>query len=49
MQALLLRLATRLPSPARALVTRQRVTLLVEFAKFGLVGCVGFAVDTAVV
>jgi len=49
MQALLLRLATRLPSPARALVTRQRVTLLVEFTKFGMVGCLGFSVDTAVV
>ena len=49
MQALLLRLATRLPSPARALVTRQRVTLVVEFAKFGTVGCLGLAVDTAVV
>lgn len=49
MQALLLRLATRLPAPARALVTSQRITLLVEFAKFGMVGCCGFVVDTAVV
>jgi putative flippase GtrA len=49
MQALLLRLATHLPAPARTLVTSQRIGLLVEFVKFGLVGCCGFVVDTAVV
>ena len=48
MQALLLRLATCLPSPARALVTK-RVALVIEFAKFGIVGCFGFATDTAIV
>jgi putative flippase GtrA len=49
MQALLLRLARRLPAPARALVTSQRIRLLTEFIKFGMVGCCGFVVDTAVV
>ena len=49
MQALLLRLATHLPPPARTLVTTQRIAVLVEFAMFGTVGCCGFVVDTAVV
>lgn len=49
MQALLLHLAARLPAPARVLVTSQRIALLVEFIKFGMVGCCGFVVDTAVV
>lgn len=49
MQALLLRLAACLPAPARSLATCQRIALLVEFVKFGMVGCCGFAVDTSVV
>ena len=49
MQTLLLRLATRLPPPARILATEQRVTLLAEFMMFGMVGCCGFVVDTATV
>jgi putative flippase GtrA len=49
MQALLLRLATQLPSPARQLATEARIQTLVQFAMFGVVGLVGFVVDTATV
>lgn len=49
MQTLLLRLATHLPPQARTLVTDQRITLLVQFMMFGLVGCFGFVLDTATV
>lgn len=49
MQALLLRLATRLPSPARRFATPARLALLVQFLMFGTVGTIGFVVDTAVV
>jgi putative flippase GtrA len=49
MQALLLRLATQLPSPARDLATEARIRLLVQFTMFGMVGFVGLALDTATV
>jgi putative flippase GtrA len=49
MQGLLLRLATRLPLPARHLATPARIATLVQFTMFGAVGTVGFAFDTATV
>lgn len=49
MQALLIRLATHLPPPARGMVTDQRIALLVQFVMFAMVGCCGFVVDTATV
>ena len=49
MQALLLRLATQLPPPARQLATPGRIATLVQFLMFGTVGTVGFLVDTATV
>jgi putative flippase GtrA len=49
MQALLLRLATQLPPPARQIATEARLRLMVQFAMFGTVGTLGFIVDTAVV
>ena len=49
MHALLVRLATQLPRPARHLATPARIALLVQFLMFGTVGTVGFLVDTAVV
>jgi len=49
MQALLLRIATQLPPPARDLATEARVQLLVQFLMFGTVGTFGFAVDTSIV
>ena len=49
MQALLLRLATQLPPPARQLATPARIATLVQFLMFGTVGVAGFLVDTATV
>lgn len=49
MEALLLRLATQLPTPARNFATEARVRLLAQFTKFGTVGTAGFVVDTVVV
>jgi putative flippase GtrA len=49
MHALLLRLATRLPPPARRLATATRIATLVQFLMFGAVGMVGFLADTATV
>ncbi len=49
MQALLLRLARHLPSPARHYATRARVFVLVQFLKFGTVGTLGWLADTATV
>jgi len=49
MQALLLRVATQLPPPARSLVTEARIRLLVQFFMFGTVGTFGWAIDTCVV
>jgi putative flippase GtrA len=45
----LLRLATRLPPPARRLATPARIATLVQFMMFGTVGAVGFLFDTATV
>ncbi len=49
MHALLLRLTPFLPPPLRAHATGARIATLVQFMKFGVVGVVGFMVDTAVV
>ncbi len=49
MHALLVRLATQLPPPARQLASPARVAALVQFLMFGTVGTVGFLVDTATV
>jgi putative flippase GtrA len=49
MHALLLRLATRLPPPARRFATPERVFTLVQFLMFSSVGAVGFVADTATV
>jgi putative flippase GtrA len=49
MQALLLRLTPLLPPPLRDLATLERVGTLVQFMKFGVVGVIGFLIDTAVV
>jgi putative flippase GtrA len=49
MNALLLRLATQLPHPARRHATPGRIATLVQFLMFGTVGFVGFLFDTATV
>ena len=49
MHTLLLRIATRLPYPARRLATEARLRTLVQFLMFGSVGTVGFLTDTATV
>ena len=49
MHALLLRLATQLPPPARSVATPARIAVLVQFLMFGTVGMAGFLVDTAIV
>jgi putative flippase GtrA len=49
MHALLLRLATQLPQPARQIATAARIDTLVQFLMFGTVGTVGFVADTATV
>jgi putative flippase GtrA len=49
MQALLLRLTPLLPPPLRVHATPARIVTLVEFLKFGVVGVIGFLIDTAVV
>ena len=49
MHALLLRLATQLPPPARHFATPARIATLVQFLMFGTVGVVGFLFDTAAV
>jgi putative flippase GtrA len=49
MHALLLRLATQLPPPARHFATPARIATLVQFLMFGTVGVVGFLFDTATV
>ena len=49
MQALLLRLATQLPQPARNMATEARIHMIVQFAMFGTVGLAGLVVDTATV
>jgi putative flippase GtrA len=49
MDAMIARLSFALPGPARRLATPGRIALLSEFIRFGLVGLVGFCVDTAIV
>src|SRR5208282_2330536 len=49
MHALLLRLTPWLPPPLRAHATPARIATLVQFTKFGVVGVIGFLIDTAVV
>jgi putative flippase GtrA len=49
MHALLIRLASLLPAPARDAVTEERLRVLVQFMMFGTVGTLGWVVDTAVV
>ena len=49
MHAMLLRLATRLPAPARNFATGPRIHTLVQFLMFAAVGCCGFVLDTATV
>ena len=49
MHALLLRLATQLPPPARDFATEARIRTLVQFLMFGTVGAFGWVLDTATV
>jgi putative flippase GtrA len=49
MNGLLLRLATRLPTPARRWATPGRIITAAQFLKFGAVGAIGFLFDTATV
>jgi putative flippase GtrA len=49
MHALLVRLATQLPPPARQFISPARVAMLVQFLMFGTVGTIGFLVDTGTV
>ncbi len=49
MNALLLRIATQLPPPARDLATEARIRMLVQFLMFGTVGTFGWMLDTATV
>jgi putative flippase GtrA len=49
MHALLLRLATQLPPPARDFATEVRIRTLVQFLMFGTVGTFGFVIDTVIV
>jgi putative flippase GtrA len=47
--AFLLQLSAWLPAPLRAHASEARVRVLVQFAMFGTVGLIGFAIDTATV
>jgi putative flippase GtrA len=47
--AFLLRLSDWLPGPLRTHASEARIRLLVQFGMFGLVGLIGFAIDTATV
>jgi len=49
MTALLLHLSARLPNRLRTHASEARIRLLVQFIMFGMVGVVGFAIDTATV
>jgi putative flippase GtrA len=49
MQALLLRLTPLLPPPLRVHATLDRIATLAQVLKFGVVGVIGFLIDTAVV
>jgi putative flippase GtrA len=47
--AFLLQLSAWLPNPLRAYASEQRIRVLVQFGMFGVVGLVGFVVDTSTV
>jgi putative flippase GtrA len=47
--AFLLRLSDWLPGPLRAHASEARIRLLVQFGMFGVVGLIGFVIDTATV
>jgi putative flippase GtrA len=47
--AFLLQLSAWLPDPLRGYASEQRIQLLVQFAMFGMVGLVGFVIDTGTV
>ena len=49
MEAMIIRLTACLPLGLRAQATAQRVATLAQFVKFGFVGFVGLAIDTATV
>jgi putative flippase GtrA len=49
MRALLLRIASQLPPPARQIVTPARIVTVAQFLMFGTVGTIGFLADTATV
>jgi putative flippase GtrA len=49
MEALILRLTEYLPRGVRAHATAERVAMLAQFGKFGAVGLIGLAIDTATV
>lgn len=49
MTAFLLRLFAWLPHPLRAYASEDRLRLMVQFVMFGLVGLVGFVIDTGTV
>jgi putative flippase GtrA len=49
MQALILRLVPWLPPPLRELASPARISTLLQVMKFGIVGTVGFLIDTATV
>jgi putative flippase GtrA len=47
--AFLLRLSAWLPAPLRTHASEVRIRVLVQFGMFGMVGLIGFAIDTATV
>lgn len=49
MTSFLIRLAANLPAPLRGFATEARIRLLVQFGMFGVVGLIGFVVDTMTV
>lgn len=49
METLLLRVAAKLPRPARQAVTPARAALAAQFARFGTVGVAGLIVDVSIV
>jgi len=49
MEALLIQISRRLPMPLRAWLDTGRLAALSQFLRFGLVGTLGFVVDTATV
>jgi putative flippase GtrA len=49
MTAFLLRLSAWLPRGLRARVPEERIRSLVQFSMFGMVGLIGFVIDTATV